>query len=439
MPKIQTAFARYKQIRRYCQIYGMRAIFERLVNSLQGRLSKSFVGGNVRRIKSILGVQVRDHLLSMRSFDYIFNDTTDIPILQNDSRVTWIVPEYGPSSGGHRTIFRHISELARLGIKSRMVVIETNNSFSLQQAHKNLPKDLDLSSLEIELATCISSLSTIIIVTSWHTAYWARSIAETKRCRVFYFIQDFEPSFYPSGSLSILASETYLLPYTHIYASDWLACVVPKNESMCLDKYVVNLGVDPKEFPVSGEILNEREQRIMSGKTLNIAVYYRPVTPRRMEEHAYLLLAYISRFPIKARLHFYGWDWAKSEWPHESHWHKCHGILSHVEIGAFLNNMDACILFGSTNVSLMPLETMAAGLPTFVNEGKNNYCLLEDLPIYFSNIPNKGFKQIIDVIENRQMLVDKMRYGFSKSVSKTWNAQSKALFDIIASSNSLRF
>jgi hypothetical protein len=425
--KNHSLLSKLNRLRHYFRTYGARSGLRKIAESGLFR----FIGNTsnlMARMAVFLGASRGQTTLRSFLYDYILNEEPSFNVRLDDCCITWIVPEYGPSSGGHRTIFRHISGLRKLGVTSRLLVLETNNFYSVQQARKNLPSDLDLSWLEIEMAKRTSFLTQTTIVTSWHTAFWARSITETQSCKAYYFIQDYESLFYASGSLAIFSQYTYELPYRHIYASDWLANIIPGNDVTKQGRHVVNLGVDSNEFFADQSAIESREIRLLNNDCLEIGIYYRPVTPRRMEEHAYLLLEFLSRSSINMRLHFFGWDWSKHDWPSESQWHKSHGVLVHSEINKLLQSLDCCILLGSTNVSLMPLETIAAGLPTFVNEGENNYSLLRDLPLYFSNLPHIGFYQIIDSLRNRRHLVAKMKHGLERVKSQSWEARSFELF-----------
>ena len=48
---------------------------------------------------------------------------------KNDKKkiLNWVVPEMGPGSGGHTTIFRFISNLERLGVHSRVYLYMSPN------------------------------------------------------------------------------------------------------------------------------------------------------------------------------------------------------------------------------------------------------------------------------------------------------------------------
>ena len=60
-----------------------------------------------------------------------------------------------------------------------------------------------------------------IFATGWSTAYTV--LASPARGTRFYLVQDFEPSFYPAGSESLLAEATYRFGFHGVTAGAWLA------------------------------------------------------------------------------------------------------------------------------------------------------------------------------------------------------------------------
>ncbi|MDK6419994.1 glycosyltransferase family 1 protein, partial [Actinotignum timonense] len=60
-----------------------------------------------------------------------------------------------------------------------------------------------------------------IFSTGWETAY--PSYLDRSNARRYYFVQDFEPSFYSVGSESVLAENTYRFGFEAFTAGRWLA------------------------------------------------------------------------------------------------------------------------------------------------------------------------------------------------------------------------
>ena len=63
--------------------------------------------------------------------------------------------------------------------------------------------------------------SQFTFATGWQTAYWVNHYQATKE--KYYFIQDFEPYFYPVSTEFALAEDTYKLGMKAITAGSWLS------------------------------------------------------------------------------------------------------------------------------------------------------------------------------------------------------------------------
>jgi len=134
------------------------------------------------------------------------------------STVNWFVPEFqNPFYGGIHTVFRLADHLAvNHGVQNRFMVMAG-------------PADHDERWYRSGITAAFGSLadspisyhdsfafdprevppSDAAIATMWTTAYSAaRTPAQTRR---FYLIQDFEPMFYPAGTLYALAEHSYRL------------------------------------------------------------------------------------------------------------------------------------------------------------------------------------------------------------------------------------
>ena len=75
---------------------------------------------------------------------------------KNDKKkiLNWVVPEMGPGSGGHTTIFRFISNLERLGFHSRVYLYMSPNFQDNASIRKFLKEYFPLLVPEVEICTC---------------------------------------------------------------------------------------------------------------------------------------------------------------------------------------------------------------------------------------------------------------------------------------------
>ena len=117
---------------------------------------------------------------------------------KNDKKkiLNWVVPEMGPGSGGHTTIFRFISNLERLGFHSRVYLYMSPNFQDNASIRKFLKEYFPLLVPEVEVYCDVSQMkfAHATVATSWTTAYYVRKFQNT--ISKFYFVQDFEPHFY---------------------------------------------------------------------------------------------------------------------------------------------------------------------------------------------------------------------------------------------------
>ena len=204
---------------------------------------------------------------------------------KNDKKkiLNWVVPEMGPGSGGHTTIFRFISNLERLGFHSRVYLYMSPNFQDNASIRKFLKEYFPLLVPEVEVYCDVSQMkfAHATVATSWTTAYYVRKFQNT--ISKFYFVQDFEPHFYAHGSEYEFAENTYKMGFRGITAGDWLRDIMRNEYGMQADSFHFSYDdkvYQPKEKP-------DNEKRVF--------FYARPVTPRRDFELGMLALNELCR------------------------------------------------------------------------------------------------------------------------------------------------
>ena len=189
------------------------------------------------------------------------------------------------------------------------------------------------------------------VATSWQTAYYVKNFQTTKyKC---YFVQDFEPYFYAVGSESAMAEATYSFGFSAITAGGWLA-------EKLTDEYQTHA------FPISFSydrdlyrLMHRREPEIK-----RVFFYARPPTQRRAFELGLLALNEVVRRLPHVKVIFAGWDVSNYEIPFE---HLNAGTLNVAELPDLYNQCDVALVLSFTNLSLLPLELMACGVPVVSN------------------------------------------------------------------------
>lgn len=126
----------------------------------------------------------------------------------------------------------------------------------------------------------------IFITTAWWTAYnaeklieWQANIYQQETKKMIYFIQDYEPGFYPWSSRYVLADSTYksAIPKVAIFNSKQLYDFFEQNGYEFNEKYYFDpkLNEQLKKSLLNSEMVNRKKQ---------ILIYGRPGVPRNAFE-----------------------------------------------------------------------------------------------------------------------------------------------------------
>ena len=302
---------------------------------------------------------------------------------KNKMVINWVIPDTKTISGGHTTIFRMVKFLEQFGHKNRIYVF----GGSYHGTNKKLRDFMNSNyfKLEAEFHTDISSIKDCdaLIATTWQTAYPVRAIQNARK--KFYFVQDFEPWFFPMNSEYKLAENTYRFGFYGICAGPWLAKTVKENYGMGADYFDLAYNPEvyfPKEHAKSVTIETsdeyykaKRNMDLQNVKIPRIVAYARPVTPRRCFRLMVQGLRELSRRGIDFDLSFVGWDLAPYIIPFE---YRNLRVLNHKGLADLYNWADIGVVFSPTNYSLLPHEMMACKLPVVELKGQTTEMVFKD-------------------------------------------------------------
>ncbi len=264
-------------------------------------------------------------------------------------QLCWVVPAFYPGSGGHNTLFRLVAGLEKLGHTSEIVF--TSHEGLLPATGVQVRELVRRHFQPIEARCRLWSggplpEADVHVATHWDTAY----VVDRRRRSGAgaYLVQDWEPGFFPAGTASELALQTYSLGLFHITAGPWLEARL-KEAGRRAARF--ELAVDPKEYYVEPAPVPEKGR---------IAVYLRPRTPRRGFELAALALAEVQRQRPGLEVAVYGCPPGELTLPFAAH---AVGVLGPAALRALYNGSTVGLCCSLTNYSLVPQEMMACGLP----------------------------------------------------------------------------
>jgi hypothetical protein len=283
----------------------------------------------------------------------------DTPVL------SWFIPPVSQHGGGHINLFRFARGLQDHGFKSR-IVITYDGVAAAQQPIDVVRRQVAEWFGEFHGGVYYMDdpqlpASEVAIATGWQTAYGVRAFRGA--ALKYYFVQDFEPSFYPSGSEAAFAEATYKFNFIGITAGGWLANLLKTNYGM--QTHAVGFSYDRDIYKPCPR-RNDGTQRLF--------FYARPETARRGWEIAYLVLKHVHR--LLPHVQFIG---AGGHIPADAFDFPVFtpGSVPVTELSDLYSQCDLALVLSLTNLSLLPLELMACGVPVVSNSGPNVEWLLK--------------------------------------------------------------
>ncbi len=274
--------------------------------------------------------------------------------------IAWITSPPGKESGGHQNMFRFIKFAEDAGHRCRIYLYDSRRSdLSLADIRAMLASTdaypaLSASIEQYDPTRGVSSEANVLFATGWETAYPA--YLDGSPARRLYFVQDFEPSFYPVGSESVLAENTYRFGFHGITAGGWLSNMLSHTYGMKTDHY--DFSADVSRYFVENE-----------GPRNEVFFYARPVTARRAFELGILALEHFAAMKPGVTINLAGWDTSALNVPFP---HRNHASLELSELNPLYNRCAAGLVLSLTNMSLLPLELLASGVTPVVNDAPNN-------------------------------------------------------------------
>jgi len=332
--------------------------------------------------------------------------TTDPrPAPQGRAVVAWVMSPPGGNSGGHQNIFRFIRVMEEAGHEVRVYLHSTVDPTTAAEARARIESSSSYArvraSIELYPAAGIPDDVDALFATGWETAY--RSYRDPSRARRFYFVQDFEPLFAPAGSEAALAENTYRFGFIGITAGGWLARKLHDEYGMRTSAFDFGAGTD---YSITEH-----------GRRSAVFFYARPETPRRGYEIGEMALDLFARERPGSPIILAGQDLRGRDipFPHENP-----GNLQVGQLNALYNRCAAGLVLSFTNMSLLPLELLSAGVIPVVNDGPNNR-LVSDNPFidYTEPSPRALADRLISAVDR----ADQEQYAARAAASvagSTW-------------------
>jgi len=289
--------------------------------------------------------------------------------------INWFVPDFDHAFyGGIHTILRFASYFKeRKGVQSRFVVLgdvpKQKIATAIGQAFPNLSGErIFVIQSEENLRTLEDADASV--ATLWNTAYFVLKFNRT--ARKFYFIQDFEPLFYPAGSTNAQAEATYRFGFYGITNTMTLKEIYEREYGARAEFFTP--AVNTQIFHPSSQTKMKNDKGIFT-----VFFYGRPGHPRNgFELGAAALRRLKSRLGKKVRILNAGAHWNPGDFELNGIVENL-GLLQYEETAALYRTCDVgLVMMFTRHPSYLPFELMASGCLVVSNNNPATTWLLQD-------------------------------------------------------------
>jgi len=296
--------------------------------------------------------------------------------------VTWFIPDFNHAwYGGMHTILRFADFMARQkGVKNQFALLGSFDEKKIaSQIGEVFPILRGSPVVRVSPPAGLAGLkpTDVSIATLWSTAYPVLKFNQVKR--KFYFIQDFEPLFYPAGSTQAQVEATYNFGFDGLCNTPPLAQIYREQFHGLATSF--NPCVDMHVFNALGRIAHK------PGTPWQVFFYARPEHPRNGFELGVAALKKLKhRLGEHVRIVCAGDAWDPESYGLKGIVENL-GLISYEKTGDLYRECDAgLVMMFTRHPSYLPFELMACGCCVisnrnswtgwFLRDGEN--CLLSD-------------------------------------------------------------
>lgn len=307
-------------------------------------------------------------------------------------KIAWFIPDFGAGSGGHRTIFTNAELLIARGYQCDLYVNSARPEYPIDTL-KRIKEDYGIDfSGDIYSGFDLAKDYDMIFATSWDTA---KPVRDTSVPQKLYFIQDYEPWFFPMGDEFVAASESYEYGFKGIAIGKWLAQKI--SEEHHAETKFFNFCADLNTYHPLSNIKTEKA----------ICAIFQPDKSRRCPKLVLAALRAFQKVHPEIKIYLYGSP--KQDVPGLKATHL--GTISVEKCNELYNKCLAGLCISLTNPSRIPFEMMAAGLPVVDLRRENNLCDFPDAGCSLAESNAESIaEKLSEIVEN-----DKVRTKMSKA------------------------
>ena len=134
-------------------------------------------------------------------------------------KIAWVMPHPGKGSGGHRTIIQNVNALIRAGYECDIFVEEDGVSTS-EMVRQKINEWYEPCTAGVYVGFKFEKDYDLLFATGWQTIEFVKKLPAKKKA---YFIQDYEPWFFPMGDQYLITENSYKYGFLPVTIGKWLA------------------------------------------------------------------------------------------------------------------------------------------------------------------------------------------------------------------------
>ncbi len=361
--------------------------------------------------------KIVNNILNIENFETITN-----PIPRQLKKIALVVPTLKRYAGGHTSILRLGTYLANQNIDVTYISFHNQDLREMREIARD---NLALVKGEfLKYKDCKDYLFDVCIATSWESVYWTKQLNGYK----VYFVQDYEPYFFKLNERYLLAKKTYELGFHIISLGQWNVKQIKRECTLSSQIDFVNFPYEPSEYG-----WHERDySKYKDKKCIKLAVYTKEEgkrIPNLLQGILYKTKKELEYKGIILDISFFG---LRSN--SRVSIGKNLGKLSKDELINLYKDSDFGVVASMTNISLVPYEMMATGLPIIeLAEGSFS----EFLPTNSAILIDYNYLTLVSKLEeaiSQPELIENMTKQGIEAISKlSWNKTGEEFLEILKS------
>ena len=332
-------------------------------------------------------------------------------------------------AGGQTSILRIGTQLAELGLQVGYGVYKNQSKEEMEVcASANLSGycgELYTKQDVVRMVKNPEEQPDVVIASSWDTVHYVKKFNSYR----MYFVQDFEPYFYPFGDKFLMAKKTYEQGLHMVSLGGWNKKEIEKHCRPVSPIDCVEFPCERSEYPHI-----ERDYTAYAEKKKIIMAVYLKYYGKRLPSTIQYMLekvkdAFAQRDGIELDIRYFGE--AKSFIPKNG---VNVGMLSKEELKKLYAEADFGMVASLSNISLIPYEMLASGLPLIeFEDGTFSEFFPENCALLTSLSWKDLYLQMRDCLEEpvRLQLRDINATEYLETLS--WEKTGKQFFEILRS------